>query len=218
MSSIDSMKTKISVADPEKMDPRLSFMIREARSALENRKHSYVLALSADWVDRFPWHSGVRLLLWDARIAGKTDIPNHSSFRMRMAEFFKALMLPGVRMTKANPARAMSLADRVLALEPHNRRALIITLEASRALGWLETALMACDKLIECRDHRPQDVVTAADLNLELGRTAEAVRLCESGMLRFPGDPSIRSALRRASVRRSMCSTVRVRNVPTVGG
>lgn len=197
---------------------RMSRMIRDARLALEKGNVSYVSALSADWVNRFPEHAGVRLLLWDARSAARDVDTNRASIGMRIRTSVLALMLPGHRGVKKNPGGAILLSDRVLALNPHHRLALLITLEASRALGWLETALMACDKLIECRDHRPQDVVTAADLNLELGRTAEAVRLCESGMLRFPGDPSIRSALRRASVRRSMCSTVRVRNVPTVGG
>ncbi len=197
---------------------RMSRMIRDARLALEKGNVSYVSALSADWVNRFPEHAGVRLLLWDARSTARDVDTNRASIGMRIRTSVLALMLPGHRGVKKNPGGAILLSDRVLALNPHHRLALLITLEASRALGWLETALMACDKLIECRDHRPQDVVTAADLNLELGRTAEAVRLCESGMLRFPGDPSIRSALRRASVRRSMSGTVRVRNVPTVGG
>lgn len=215
--SIDVMKIQNRTEDHSNGDPRWSRIEKGARSALDKGNESYVLELCSDLLARFPENVDVRRLLWDARVASKARDLSHVSFITRIRKFVAESMLSGNRGVKHDPAGAIVEADRVLALDPHNRRALLITLEASRALGWLETALMACEQLIECRDHRPPDVVTAVDLFLELGKATEAVKLCECAVLRFSGDPSIRNALRRASVRRSMSGTGRARSEFTDG-
>jgi len=206
------MKIQNGTGDHSNGDPRWSRIEREARWALDKGNDAYVLELCSDLVARFPENVDVRRLLWDARVARNARDQSLGLFRTRIRRFVAESRLSGNRRVKHDPQGAIVEADRLLALDPHNRRALLITLEASRALGWLETALMACEKLTECRDHRPHDVVIAVDLYLQLGKTTEAVKLCEGSMLRFSGDPSIRNALRRASVRRSMAATVGVRS------
>ena len=200
------MKTDASADDTENVDIRLSRMVRDARLALLDGKTAYVLALSSDWVTRFPGLVDVRRLLWEARIKQQSAGLHHITIEMRFRKWFAGFILPGMRGVKRDPKMALAAADRVLAIDPQDRNALLTTVEASKALGWIDTALMACESLMECRDCRPADVVKVSGMCLDFERLDDAVRICESGMLRFSGDPAVRNALRKASVRRSMSS------------
>lgn len=203
------MKTDASVNDAENVDIRLSRMVRDARLALLGGKTAYVLALSSDWVTRFPGLVEVRRLLWEARIKQQSVGRHRTTIGMRFRKWLAGCILPGMRRIKRDPKMALAAADRVLAIDPQDRNAILTTVEASKAIGWIDTALMACESLMECRDCRPADVVKASGICLEFERLDEAVRICESGMLRFSGDPAVRSALRKASVRRSMSSAAK---------
>ncbi|MBN2235053.1 MAG: hypothetical protein JW706_07880 [Opitutales bacterium] len=203
------MKTDASVNDAENVDIRLSRMVRDARLALLGGKTAYVLALSSDWVTRFPGLVEVRRLLWEARIKQQSVGRHRTTIGMRFRKWLAGCILPGMRRIKRDPKMALAAADRVLAIDPQDRNAILTTVEASKAIGWIDTALMACESLMECRDCRPADVVKASGICLEYERLDEAVRICESGMLRFSGDPAVRSALRKASVRRSMSSAAK---------
>lgn len=129
--------------------------------------------------------------------------PNHTNAYVTLAV---ALMEIQEKPTKDSPqtVEALALLDTAANLDqnspvPHFNMGVML-----RNLGLLEEALMSFEKALEREERQPLAIANMAEINYELERWEEAVRLAKLALIRDPGLESamgwVRVAMRKAGM------------------
>ena len=99
---------------------------------------------------------------------------------------------------------ALALLDTATALDPENPIPYFNMGVVLRNLGLLEESLVSFEKALDVEKRQPLAIANMAEINYELGRWEEAIRLAKLALVRDPGLESamgwVRVAMRKAGM------------------
>jgi tetratricopeptide (TPR) repeat protein len=177
------------------LDPRQQKLVENARIALERGQPEYTLELCAQVLRAAPGCLAVRRLQRVAQLRGFKS--KNKFFAKAMGGFSTA---PFVFGGKKEPAKALELAEALLAKDPTSVAGLKVLAEAATGLGLLETVAFALDAIRELEPENRVNLLALGEAWLAAGRPAEALKIVDALLRTRPADADAQALMRKASV------------------
>jgi len=181
------------------LELRLQKQVESARVAFERGRYDHAVETAAAVLREQPSCLPVRKLMRAAQLklaAGKGGLFGRMLSSVSSAPF----VLGGNLQLKDKPQNAVTAADKLLLADPNNISALTLLGQGASALGWLETAVFACEAARSCEPDRPDLNLSHGLALLAAGRAREAVQAAQDALRVQPNHAEAQTLLRNASI------------------
>jgi tetratricopeptide (TPR) repeat protein len=182
---------------------RLQKQIDQARTAIDRNNTEYAVSICRQILASHPGCLGVRRLLRAAQLKvfrAKNPIVARVLGSVHVIRFVMAAR----GALKKDSAKAMDLAERALDFDPTSASALSALADAARVAGLFETAVFALESLPERAAGSIASRIALTEALVEAGRANEGLRIADALQRERPGDASIQSLVKKASVAHSI--------------
>lgn len=185
------------------LEPRLQKLAENARIALERGNAEYAISLSSEVLAASPACLPVRRLLRAAQL---------KHFQSKNKLFAKALggvtsagfLLTNSTLAKKNPEAALEAGEKMLAADPTNVSAYRLIAQAATSLGLYETAVFACESVVENSPNSFDALLELGQALLGAGQADKAIEIGNRMLTLKPNDGIALDFMKNASVATSL--------------